>query len=291
MKKYIKAYLFLAPSFVVMSLIFFYPVIKIIQGSFYNFEAKIPRFVGVTNFKIIFTDERFWISIKNNLILMVVGIPIMVFLSLILAAFLYDRIKFWKTYRFISFIPYVIPITVIAVAFSYILTLHGMLNDILSFLHLNFLIVDWFAKPITALTTIIFVVIWKELGFGIILMFARMLSLSEDLFEAAKIDGASWWQIFRYVTIPQLRNVIEFYMVILVITMFSWVFNYVYVMTRGGPGVSTWVGEMYVYNAAFRNYYRGIAYASSFVIFIITLIFIIIQLRFRKNEIDEAINI
>ena len=288
-RSYIGTFLLLLPAFIIITLTFFYPVIAVIRNSFFNFQSEIPKFVGLNNFKFIFGDSRFWISIKNNFLLMVCCIPVLVLLSLVLATFLYDRIKFWKGYRFISFLPYIIPITVVSVAFSYILMLKGVLNEILRLLNLDFLIVDWFRKPKTALITIMIVIIWKELGFGIILMIARILSLSEDVFEAAKIDGTNWWQNFIYVIIPQLRSIIEFYIVILTVTMFSWVFNYVYIMTKGGPGVSTWVGEMYVYQAAFRYNYRGIASATSLVILVIIFFIIVFQLKITRSEEYETL--
>ena len=272
------------PSIVIISLVFFYPIIEAIRSSFFKFQTEIPRFVGFDNFRVVFGDEKFWVSIKNNSLLIIIGIPILVFLSLILAVFLYDRIKFWKGYRFIAFMPYIIPITVICVAFSYILTLNGILNEMLRVLKIDFLIVDWLGKPKSAMVSILFVVIWKELGFGIILMLARMFSLSEDIFEAAKIDGANWWQNFIHIIIPQLRSIIEFYAIILIITMFSWVFNYVYIMTKGGPGISTWVGEMYIYQAAFRYNDRGIASAASFIILAILSVIITLQLVLKKDE-------
>ncbi len=288
-KDYISACLLLIPTFAIVAIVFFYPVIAVIRSSFFNFQSEIPKFVGFNNFKVIFGDSRFWISIKNNFLLIICCTPVLVFLSLVLATFLYDRIKFWKGYRFISFLPYIVPITVVSVAFSYILMLKGVLNEILRFLNLDFLIVDWFRTPKTALITIMIVVIWKELGFGIILMSARILSLSEDVFEAARIDGANWWQNFIHVIIPQLRSIIEFYIVILTVTMFSWVFNYVYIMTRGGPGVSTWVGEMYVYQAAFRYNYRGVASATALVILVITLLIIVFQLKITRSEEYETL--
>lgn len=286
-KRYLSAYFLLLPAFIVIGLVFFYPVVEAVRSSFFNFQSEVTRFVGIDNYKIILNDDRFWISIKNNFLLMIIGIPILVFLSLILAVFLYDRIKFWRGYRFISFLPYVIPITVVSVAFSYILTLKGVLNELLTLLRLDFLIVDWLGNANAAIIAILFVIIWKELGFGIILMIARILSLSEDVFEAAKIDGVNWWQNFIYVIIPQLRSIIEFYTVILVVTMFSWVFNYVYIMTKGGPGVSTWVGEFYIYQAAFRYNYRGIASAASFIVLIIVLAIILIQIKLKKSGDDE----
>jgi ABC-type sugar transport system permease subunit len=143
---------------------------------------------------------------------------------------------------------------------------------------------DWLGSSNWALWTVMFVIIWKELGFGIVLVFARLMSVPKDLYEAAEIDGANWVQKHIHVTIPQTRNVVSFLTVITIITMLSWVFNYVYVMTLGGPGTSTMVAEYYIYQTAFRYQNMGLASAASVILFVITFIFVIIQTRVRGRE-------
>ncbi len=129
-----------------------------------------------------------------------------------------------------------------------------------------------------------FVIIWKELGFGIVLIFARMMSVSKDLYEASEIDGANWIQKHIHVTLPQTKNVTSFLTVIMIITMLSWVFNYIYVMTLGGPGTSTMVTEYYIYQTAFRYHNMGQAAAASVILFLVTFIFVIVQTRLRGRE-------
>jgi ABC-type sugar transport system permease subunit len=132
-----------------------------------------------------------------------------------------------------------------------------------------------------------FVIMWKELGFSIIMIFARLLSVNQELYEAAEIDGASWLKKHIYITIPQCINVISFLSVILIITMFAWVFNYVFTLTRGGPGNSTMVSEFYIYETAFRDYNQGMGSAASVVLFLIMLAMIIAYTKlFRREEID-----
>ena len=127
------------------------------------------------------------------------------------------------------------------------------------------------------------VIIWKEFGFGIVLFLARLMSVDEQLFEAAKIEGANWFQILFRITIPQLAMVIEFYVVITIITMLSWVFNYVYVMTSGGPGTSTIVTEFYIYLMGFRYNLMGIAAAASVILLIITVFLILLRFSISKR--------
>lgn len=139
-----------------------------------------------------------------------------------------------------------------------------------------------------ALWTVMGVIIWREAGFGIVLFLARLLSLNEELQDAAKIDGADWWQRLGYVTVPQMRETIEFYSVVSVITMLAWVFSYVYVISRGGPGNATQIIELYIYNFAFRNALPGIASAVAVLLFAITIILIVPLFRLRRTANDDA---
>jgi ABC-type sugar transport system permease subunit len=128
-----------------------------------------------------------------------------------------------------------------------------------------------------------FVVIWKEFGFGVVLFLARLMSVEEELYEAASLEGAGWLQVLFKITIPQLATVIEFYVVIMVITMLSWVFNYVYVMTSGGPGNATMVAEYYIYLEGFRYNLQGIAAAASIVLLAVTALLILARSRITRR--------
>jgi ABC-type sugar transport system permease subunit len=177
-----------------------------------------------------------------------------------------------------------LPITVVGLIFSYIFQLSGVLNEFLIRIGLERLALDWLGSTKLALPTLMFVVVWKEVGFGIVLFLARLMSVEEELFDAAKIDGANWWQLQWYITVPQLANVIEFFTVVSVITMLSWVFNYVYVMTAGGPGNSTMVTELFVYLSGFRYNQMNLASAVSVLLLLITGIFIFLELRLRDRS-------
>jgi ABC-type sugar transport system permease subunit len=133
-------------------------------------------------------------------------------------------------------------------------------------------------------------IIWRESALGIILFVSRLLSLDEALVEAARLDGAKWWQRAWYVLIPQMRGVIEFYVVISIITMLSAVFAYVYIMGggRGGPGTSTMVVELYIYNALVRTSLPGIAAAVSVMLFAVSLVLIWILFALRRRSEDAG---
>jgi len=263
--------------------VFGYPVVRLVMLSFQRRVAGVDTFSGFSNYLFLFKDQVFITAAQNNLKLLIT-VPIMVVVSLILAIFLFERIRGWQFYRTTLFLPYLLPITVVGLIFSYIFQLSGVLNEFLTVVGLENLALDWLGSTRLALPTLMFVIIWKEVGFGIVLFLARLMSVEEELFDAAKIDGANWWQLQWYITVPQLATVIEFFSVVSVITMLSWVFNYVYVMTGGGPGNSTMVTELFVYLTGFRYNQMNIASAVSVLLLLVTGIFIFLELRLRQQS-------
>jgi ABC-type sugar transport system permease subunit len=247
------------------------------------------KYVGPENYLILFKDDVFIQAVWNNLTLLLC-VPIMVGVALVLAIFLFERIRGWQFYQNTLFLPYLLPITVVGLVFSYIFQLSGVLNDFLKLIGLGTLALDWLGSTRLALPTVMFVIVWKEVGLGVVLFLARLMSVEEELFDAAKIDGANWWQLQWYITIPQLAMVIEFFSVVSVITMLSWVFSYVYVMTGGGPGQATTVTELYVYLMGFRYNQMNLAAAVSVLLLVVTGFLIFIQFRLRQHsDTGEAI--
>jgi ABC-type sugar transport system permease subunit len=268
---------------VTVALVFGYPIFRLVELSFQRRIKGVDVFVGLTNYQALFQDDVFLQAVKNNLTLLIC-VPIMVVIALVLAIFLFERVRAWQIYRMTLFLPYLLPITVVGLIFSYIFQLSGVLNEFLTQIGLSRFALDWLGSTHLALPTLMFVIIWKEVGFGIVLFLARLMSVEEELFDAAKIDGANWWQLQWNITVPQLSTVIEFFTVVSVITMLSWVFNYVYVMTGGGPGNSTMVTELFIYLTGFRYNQMNIASAVSVVLLLFTSIFIFLELRLRENS-------
>jgi len=128
--------------------------------------------------------------------------------------------------------------------------------------------------------------VWRELGFGIVLFLARLLSVPSDIFEAGRMDGARFWRLHRKITVPQLSGVIVFYVVVEAITMVSWVFNYVYVMTngQGGPGDATMVSELYIYQNAFQYQAPEIAATAATILFGVTLVLIAVFFQLQRRS-------
>lgn len=277
------AYAMIAPSVLLILFVFIYPVVKNIQFSLSTVRGSSVEFVGLQNFEFLLENPTFKTALLNNFKLLV-AVPILVGVSLLVAILLHEKIRGWRFYRTVLFFPYLIAIPVAGIVFSYIYQYNGIFNELLRSIGLGSLALDWLGSTKLALPAIMSVIIWKEMGFGIVLFLARMLSIPQDLYEAARIDGANWWQRHIRITIPEIRPVIEFYLVISVITMLSWVFGYVYVMTNGGPGGSTMVSELLIYQSAFRYNNLGMASAVSVVLLVISLVFVLLQMRVRKVD-------
>lgn len=274
---------YLAPLVVLLVVVFGYPLASVVDYSFRRIRVNEGPYIGFANYEQIFKDGVFWEAVTHNAILLL-AVPIMCALALLLAVLLYERLRGWKVYRLLLFLPYILAVPIIGVVFSNMLSLNGVINETLRGIGLSALALDWLGDPDQALFSVMGVIIWREVGFGIVLFLARLMNLNEELEDAAKVDGAVWWQRRLYVTLPQMRNVIEFYVVVSMITMLAWVFTYVYSITRGGPGNATQVLELYMYNFAFRNALPGIASAVAVILFLTTLVLMIPVYILRVRE-------
>jgi ABC-type sugar transport system permease subunit len=276
------------PMLALLLLVFGYPMVAIFDFSTRRIRGGSGPFIGLENYRQVFKDDVFHLSISHNALLLL-AVPILIVVSMVVALLLYERVIGWRVYRTLLFAPYIIAIPVIGVIFSNMLSKNGAVNQILRGIGLNWLAGDWLGNAKLALWSVMFIIIWHEVGFGIVLYLARLMSLNEEIQDAAKIDGATWLQRHWYVTVPQLKSVTEFFAVISVITMLAWVFPFVYVMTRGGPGNATTVMELYIYNFAFRNALPGIASAVAVILFLVALVIMapLVQMRAR-GELEEG---
>jgi ABC-type sugar transport system permease subunit len=283
----LKPWLFAAPMIALVGLVFAYPLVSVVRYSFQRVGSGYveSEWIGFDNFSYLFRDDLFWGALLNNVQLLLC-VPILIGLAALVSALLYDRVRGWKAYRTLLFFPYVLSIPVVGIVFGYMFQLNGLVNDALGAVGLGALEQDWLGSSDRALWTIMAVIVWKELGFGIIVFLARLMSVSEEMYEAARIDGAGWWQRFRHVTLPQLVPAIVFYAVVETITMLSWVFAYVYVMTAGGPGNSTVVTEYYIFQQVFSNGVIGIGSAAAVTLLVAVSALIVLRV-WSLRRIDD----
>ncbi|SRR5579883_2924391 len=275
-------YLYILPAALIVGLVIVYPLVDVFQASTQTLSAGASQYVGGANYDLVRTDPVFWQAVRDNATLLL-AVPILVVLSLLFAVLLFERVRGWRIYRTLIFLPYIMAITVIGTVFGLLYEFDGPLNVALRGLHLNWLALDWLGNANLAIPSVMSVIIWRELGFGTILFLARLMSVREELFEAARLDGANWWQVQWHITVPQLRTVIEFFIIIEIINMMSGVFNYIYVMTSGGPGFASQVLEFYIWQNAFAFRQGGIAAAAAVLLLGVTVVFVFLQFRVRRG--------
>lgn len=283
----IEPYLYLAPATILVVLVFLYPIVDIIRTSLLQNNPDGIKTFGFTNYRLVFEDPVFWQALGNNGKLLL-SVPILTVLSLLIAILLFEHVRGWLVYRGIIFMPYVLAVPVVGVTFGYLLGLNGIFNTLLRSAGLAFLAQNWLGSVKWVLPSISVVIIYREMGFGVVLFLARLMSLEKEILEAAAIDGANFWQKHFYVTLPQLSGVIEFFVVVELITMLSWVFAYVFVMTGGGPGFASTVMEFYIWKHAFAFRSPGIASALAVVLLLVTTLLIVLQLRLRRRSLEEG---
>lgn len=280
-------YLLLGPAVLLIALVYGYPVIRIVIDSFLTPTASGGRTLSVANYGFVVDDPVFWKSAGNNLYLLA-GVPIMTVLALLVATVLFERIRGGRIYRTLVFTPYILAVPVIGATFVYLYGFNGIVNTLLRGAGAGGLAQDWLGNATLVVPSILSVIIYRELGFGVMLFLARMASVKEDLYEAAMLDGAGWWDRLRYITIPQLRSVIGFFIVIELITMLSWVFAYVYSMTGGGPGFASSVLELYIWKNAFAYRAVGIASAVAVLLLVSTSVLVVVQLLVRSGDAETG---
>lgn len=278
----ITPYLYLAPAALVLVAVFGYPVVRLLVES-----VTVPGLLGETdhgleNFRSVVADPLLRSAILNNLRLFL-AVPVMTVVAVLLATLLHERVAGSRFYRSIVFVPYVMAIPVVGIIFSYILQRHGLLNQFLGAVGLDPLARDWLGSSQLAIWSVWLVIVWQQVGFGVVLFLARLSSLDPALVEAAMVDQAGWWRRFRHIVLPHLAPIIEFFVTLSLINMLSWVFNYVYVMTGGGPAQSTYVTELVIYQEAFRDGLPNLAAAVSVILLVFATVLLSAQSLVRRR--------
>ncbi len=277
------ASLFLLPNLIGFLVFMFVPIIMSFGISFTNWDGfNEIQFVGIDNFKKMFLDEGFRISLKNTLYYSVFFVPLTLVAALLAAAGLNCNIKGIKFYRTAFFLPYITATVAVVVVWQ--LLYHPSMGPINSFLMAIGIEnpPKWLSSSKWAMPAVIITSVWKNVGYYMIIFLAGLQGISAELYEAADLDGADSLQKFWYVTIPLLRPIIFFVSIITVINSFK-VFDMVYMLTNGGPGRATNVLVYSIYTEGFRKYNFGYASAMAYVLFLMIMVVTMIQFRGEKK--------
>jgi ABC-type sugar transport system permease subunit len=273
------AYVYAAPAVILVVGFIGYPLGSVIYHAFTSWDGLSPPvWTGLHNFKNLLHDPIFRTALRNN-VLFAISVPIEVLGALILAHLIHQRVPLWRFFRSTFFLPAIYSTVVIGVITSVVLLPQGPVNQLLGNVGLSGLQHNWLESSGTAIGAIIVVVIWANIGYSVLIYLAGMSSLDPQLEEAARLDGAGFWGILWKVHAPNLRRVIELVFVINTITAFAYMLPYIYTITQGGPGFSTYATEYYIYDTGFTGQHLGYASAIGVVLALIMLVVGAIQVR------------
>lgn len=238
-------------------------------------------FVGIGNYVAIANDPAFRDSIENTLIL-IATLPIWVMLPLLLAILIHQGVPGGKIFRAVYFFPAVLSTVIIGSIFNVVLRFDGSLNAFLKAIGL--IPVDWLGNGATALTSLIAVQLWATFGMSLLIFMAGLSTVSKELIEAARLDGAKPLQIWVHVIIPALRPIIEFVAVVTTIGVLTSMFGLIYVLTAGGPGTATTLPEFLIWLEQGKMNQPGYAAAISMVLFVMMAGLAYVQIRIMSRN-------
>lgn len=281
----ITGWLFAAPILIYFTVFVFGPIIASLVMMFYDWNGFGPlsqaKFVGLANMQEVMRDEKFLGSFRNTFMYAVIVVGSGVVFGLLLALVLNGVTKFVGFVRSTYYLPVMLPMTAMSLLWGLMYQpRYGFLNQVLALV--NIPPVRWLINPDTALLSICLMVVWKGLGWYMVIFLAGLKSIPEEFYEAAKVDGATAWQRFWGITLPLLKPTLLFVFVVTVIGSLQ-VFTPIYIMTQGGPANATSVVVYWVYLTAFQFLRLGYASTQVGLLFLVILVITLIQLRLFRD--------
>jgi multiple sugar transport system permease protein len=292
MNRHSAAWLFLAPAMVILGVFFLLPVIAALFLSFTDYDlyalADIHnlRFVALNNYVDLLRRPLFWSALGHTLYFVAAGVPLSMLVSLCAALLLHSPLARCKPFfRTALFAPVVTTVVAVAVVWRYLFnTKYGLINYALGCVGIH--PIDWLGDPHWAMPAIILFAVWKNFGYNMIIFLAGLQAIPVELYEAARIDGASFWQQFRHITLPMLAPTLLM-VGILTVSGYFQLFAEPYVMTEGGPLQSTTSVLYMMYDEGFKWWNMGSASAIAFLLFVIMFAVTVLMLRLGRRG-DEA---
>jgi multiple sugar transport system permease protein len=281
------AYALLAPNLVLFGLFLLVPLVLVVALGFQETSGfGVGRWIGLGNYGRMLGDDVFWRSSVNTVLFAAVTVPLTLAGGLGLALLLDRPIRGRTLFRSLFYLPYVLSGVVVALLGRWIFNENiGVVNKVLRAVGGDG--IAWQSSGGPAMASIIAMVVWQSLGFCMVVYLAGLQGIPRERYEAARVDGATGWQLVRHVTIPGLRPTTFFLTVLTVIQSFQ-VFDMVFVLTGGGPGVSTELLVTYAYRQGFGARQQGYASAIGVVIFLVVLVFTVLWWRSQRHGEDEA---
>ena len=282
----VSAYIFMSPTIIILSIFLVLPVLLAVVLSLYKVQPLGDisyAFRGWRNFFRVTQDERVAIALKNTVEYVLIVVPIQTILALGLALILNTQIKGKNIFRVLFFLPTVTSSAVLTLIFMWICNSNGLLNNFLAFIHLP--TYNWLGDPKVALKAIMLMNIWSTAPLFMVIYLAAMQNIPENLYEAATIDGANWFDKFIWITLPFLKPITFFIIVMGIIGTFQ-LFDQSYIFSRGsgGPNNSTLTVVLLIYQYAFKNLDMGYAAALALLLTIVIMTVTLMQRYLFKEE-------
>lgn len=288
-------WLYLLPGLLLLAVIIVLPLVWNIYLTFTSYRGiKPPEFIGLDNWVKLLADSTFWTSFRNSVAMIIAMVVVPTLVGLVLAAMLFDLIgrkfggKLASFFRAVYYLPQILPAVIAAIVIGWVLRPeNGALNTVLESVGLGGLAHNWLGSPDTALASIMVIMVWVQIGYPVVIFMAALQRVDPELYEAAELDGANWFQRFRAITVAIIRP--EIFVVTLTCAIAALkVFGPVYALTGGGPGTSTIVPAYYAYSQFFQSQQVGygatIATALTVVIAAISVVFVLMQNRLERKE-------
>jgi len=263
-------YLFILPAIIVLTVFFFIPFAQTVLLSFKDYSLSIynPQFAGLSNYIELFQSKEFYKVMVNTFLYLFGAVPILAVIPLILAILINQKIKCLNLYKILIYLPVIVSIVVVAIAFKWLYASEGILNYIAE--TFGFSHIDWLTSPKVAIWSVILVTIYKGIGYYMMIYLSALMGAPKDLLEAADVDGANLFQKHLNVTVPYLMPTITLVVTVSSISALK-VFAEIYVMTRGGPLNSTKTIVYYIYERAFENLDLSMSSAASVVLLLVVM--------------------
>ncbi|WP_226000297.1 carbohydrate ABC transporter permease [Paenibacillus sp. BJ-4] len=276
------AWAFMTPGLLLLAVFVFWPIIYSIPLALTDYSViSDTHYVGLANFEAAFKDRNFLISIWNSLVYVLI-VPFLQIFSILMAVLVNSRIPAIKIFRTTYYIPVVTSMVAVALIWSWLLGNNSVVNYLLMKVGLISREIHWLSDSNLALYVLMFITMWKGLGYYMMLYLAGLQNIPQDLYEAARVDGASRWRLIVHITLPLLRPYILFCTLISLMAAIR-VFDEVYVLTKGGPGTATLTSSLYIFQKGMEQFNFGYASALGLIVGAVIAVLSIIVFRFNRK--------
>lgn len=287
MVKTLTPWLFLLPSIIILMTFLVIPIVEAFRWSLLDYKiiADTSEFIGFANFKEIFSDDMFWKAFINTILFVIIVLPMNIFLPMILASLVNQKLKAVGAFRVLYYVPVVTPIVVGAIMWKMLYSQNGALSNFLVSIGLLDAPMNFLTNSTTALVAVTFITAWKGLGYYMIMYLANLQSIPNQLYESASIDGAGTIKQFTKITMPMLVPSITLVSVLTIVNGLK-VFEEIALTTNGGPAGATTTLVMYIYDK-FMNLDVSIASAAGIVLLALAIIGSLIQMGLTRQREDD----